>query len=269
MPFSESSPLIQAKKIYAVGSGKGGVGKSTVSVNLAVALAGLGLKVGLLDADVYGPSVPIMMGLRRLSPRLKEDQEGQEKVIPITKFGVKVISLGFFIEEARSVLWRGPMMHGTLQKMLQSVDWGELDILIIDLPPGTGDVQISLSQLLKINGALVVSTPQEVAMLDAIKAINAFQQLQIPLLGVIENMAGFKAPGSQETHHIFGQGKALELAQRFDIPLLGSLPLIPAIRLGSDEGIPAAFHQGETESSSCFRDLAAKFLELTMTTNRI
>lgn len=243
-----------------IGSGKGGVGKSTVSTNLAVALAQQGLAVGLLDADLYGPSIPIMFGLRRLSPRIVPDSEGNDRLIPFTKFGVKVISIGFFLEEARSVLWRGPMLHGALQKMLMEVEWGHLDVLLIDLPPGTGDIPISLSQLLKVDGALVVCTPQEVAMLDAVKAINAFDQLQIPLLGIVENMAGFTTPDNV-THHIFGKGKAEELAARFSIPLLGSIPLIPAIGIGGDEGYPAACHQGGGAAGLHFHALAQTVVE--------
>lgn len=238
-----------------IGSGKGGVGKSTVTVNLAVALAQQGISVGLLDADLYGPSVPIMMGLRRLSPRIIPDAEGRDRLIPFNKFGVKVISIGFFVEEARSVLWRGPMLHGALQKMLMEVEWGDLDLLLIDLPPGTGDIPISLSQLLKVNGALIVCTPQQVAVLDAIKAINAFDQLQIPVVGIVENMAGFTAP-SQETFHIFGKGKAQELAANFKIPLLHSIPLLPAVGVGSDEGYPAACHQGANAVGLHFHELA-------------
>ncbi|ADI38757.1 protein mrp homolog [Waddlia chondrophila 2032/99] len=245
---------------YFVGSGKGGVGKSTVTVNLAVALAGQGLKVGILDADVYGPSIPIMMGLRRLSPRVQEDGDGREQVIPFTKFGIQVISLGFFIEEARSVVWRGPMLHSTLQKMLQDAAWGELDFLLIDLPPGTGDVPLSLSQLLPIQGALIVTTPQEVAMLDAIKAINAFSQLNIPLIGIIENMAGFTPSGSQTTYPIFGEGKGAELAKRFETTLLHSIPLIPEIRRGGDEGYPSAAHLGDEQCGRHFHQLAESFL---------
>ncbi len=245
-----------SKNTLLVGSGKGGVGKSTVAVNLAVALGRLGLNVGLLDADVYGPSIPIMMGLRQLSPRLHPQEDGRELIVPFSKFGIKVMSIGFFIEEARSVVWRGPMLHATLSKMITEVYWGDLDVMIIDLPPGTGDIPISLSQILHVDGALVVCTPQEVAMLDAIKAINAFHQLEIPLVGVIENMAGFTVPGTQDTYHIFGRGKAQELANRFETELLGSVPLIPAIRRGGDEGYPAAYHQADDNVGVYFRDLA-------------
>ncbi len=243
-------------KILLVGSGKGGVGKSTVTVNLAIALAQQGLKIGLLDADVYGPSIPIMLGLRRLSPRIERSATGEEYLLPLTKFGIQVMSLGFFMEEARSVIWRGPMLHGTLEKMLYQVEWGELDFLLIDLPPGTGDILLSLTQLLKIEGALVVCTPQEVAMLDAIKAINAFHQLDIPLIGIIENMAGFYVPETQQTHHIFGQGKAQELASRFHTSILATIPLVTAIRQGGDEGVPIALYPETTEAGQLFHRLA-------------
>lgn len=231
-------------KTWVIASGKGGVGKSTVAVNLSVALSKRGVKVGLLDADIYGPSIPIMLGLRRLTPPIIRDAEGVSRVVPFTKFGIQSISIGYFLEESQSLLWRGPMLHGALQKMIAEVDWGELDLLIVDLPPGTGDVPISLAKLMAIDGALVVCTPQEVAMLDAIKAINSLDQLKIPLIGIIENMAGFTVPGTNETYHIFGQGKAAELALRFQVPLLGSIPLVPEIRRGCDEGYPAAYHQG-------------------------
>lgn len=252
-------PNLSQAKVILIGSGKGGVGKSTVAVNLAVALAQQGLKVGLLDADVYGPSIPIMMGLRRLSPHVERQPNGEEKVLPFTKFGIEVISLGFFMEEARSIVWRGPMLHGTLQKMLQGVAWGELDLLVVDLPPGTGDILLSLSQLLTLTGALVVCTPQEVAMLDAIKAINAFDQLDVPLLGIVENMAGFQVPDTKQVYHIFGQGKAHDLASRFNTQVLASIPLNPMIRQGGDEGIPSAFHS--SEAGVPFQKLASIFMQ--------
>jgi ATP-binding protein involved in chromosome partitioning len=244
-----------------IGSGKGGVGKSSVTINLAVALAQLGLQVGVLDADIYGPSIPIMLGLRRLSPRTNPSSEGKEKVIPFSKFGIKAMSIGFFMEEARSVVWRGPMLHGALQKMLQDVEWGNLDLLLIDLPPGTGDVPISLSQLLQIQGALIVTTPQEVAMLDAIKAINSFDQLKIPLIGIIENMSGFTIPGTDEVCHIFGEGKGKELARRFEIPFLGSIPLNPSICIAGDEGYPASYHQGNNHIGLHFQKISQSFLQ--------
>lgn len=256
-----ANPLVKIKKTLFVGSGKGGVGKSTVAVNLAVSLAKLGLAVGLLDADIYGPSIPIMLGLRRLSPRVLPAEDGKEIVMPFTKFGLKAMSIGFFLEESQALLWRGPLLHGALQKMLAHVEWGELDLLIIDLPPGTGDVPMSLAKMLTVDGALIVCTPQEVAMLDAIKAINTFHQLEIPLLGVIENMAGFTVPGTEDTYHIFGQGKAEELANKFDTKLLASIPLIPAIRRGGDEGFPSAFHQGDENAGSHFRQLAETVIE--------
>lgn len=246
--------------IYLIGSGKGGVGKSTVTVNLAIALAARGLSVGVLDADVYGPSIPVMMGLRRLTPRTENDAEGRERVIPFHKFGIQVLSIGFFLEEAQAVLWRGPMLHGALDKLLNHTHWGKLDVLLVDLPPGTGDVPITLKKLAPINGALIVTTPQEVAMLDAIKAANAFHTLDIPLLGILENMAGLTTPDGV-VHDIFGQGKGQELAMRFDVPFIGSVPFLPDLRLGGDEGIPAAL-KGQTLCGELFATLASIVLTL-------
>lgn len=215
-----------------VGSGKGGVGKSTVCVNLAIALAAQGLQVGLMDADIYGPSIPAMMGLRRLSPRTIL-ANNKEVVLPFQKYGVKVMSIGFFQEEADASLWRGPILHTALQKMVESVDWGDLDLLLIDLPPGTGDVPLSLSKLLTIDGAIVVTTPQLIASLDVIKAINAFHQLKIPLLGIVENMCG----------EPFGQGMARQLAERFETSVITEIPLHPHICRGGDEGVPVALQK--------------------------
>ncbi|PJD97571.1 MAG: ATP-binding protein [Parachlamydia sp.] len=247
-----------SQSTYLIGSGKGGVGKSTVAVNLAVALAKKGLAVGLLDADLYGPSIPIMMGLRRLTPHIDVDYKGEETITPFYKFGVKIASLGFFMEEARSIVWRGPMLHGTLQKFIQNVFWGHLDVLLIDLPPGTGDVPLSLSQLLHIDGALVVSTPQEVAILDVIKVLNAFHQLEIPLIGLIENMAPFIAPDTGLKYALFGEGKVAELAQRFETSLLGSIPFNPMTRVGGDEGLPVALH--DNAAGAPFHFLAEQLL---------
>jgi len=251
-----------SKEVYVIGSGKGGVGKSTVTVNLAIALAALGHEVGVLDADIYGPSIPIMMGLRRISPRIQTCNKGQEQVVPFTKFGIKVLSMGFFVEEARSVLWRGPMLHGTLKKVISEASWGDLDILLIDLPPGTGDVPISIANILPIDGALITTTPQEVAAMDVIKAVNAFDQLEVPLVGIIENMAGFTVPDTGKIYHIFGEGMGEELATRFETEFLGRIPLDPAIRIGADEGYPAAFHKGAGQSGRHFHELAMRFKEI-------
>ncbi len=228
-----------ADKTLLIGAGKGGVGKSTVTVNLACALADKGLRVGLLDADLYGPSIPIMLGLRQLSPRT----QGEGHVIPFTKFGVHTISLGFFLEESRSILWRGPMLHQMLQKMIEGVAWPKLDILLVDLPPGTGDVPLSIQKLLKVDGALVVTTPQLVALQDVIKAINAFDQLNTPLLGVIENFSAYDAPDGKR-YFPFGEGLGEKLAENLSLPCLAKIPLQEAIREGGDNGIPCAgpFH---------------------------
>lgn len=257
-----------ARFTLLVGSGKGGVGKSTVAVNLAVELAKAGYSSGILDADVYGPSLPIMLGLRRLTPQHFIDAEGNEKIRPFTKYGIQSMSVGFFIEEAKSVLWRGPLLHGILRKMLMEVEWSPMDFLIVDLPPGTGDVPISLSQLMPVHGALVVTTPQEVAMLDAIKAINSFYQLQIPLLGIIENMSGFTAPDTGVTYPIFGEGKGSELAHRFQVPLLGQIPLLPAIRIGGDEGTPAALHSVDGLAGAFYSEIVKNLVSTLSTTQR-
>lgn len=243
-------------KTYLIASGKGGVGKSTVAVNLSVSLSKKGFNVGLLDADLYGPSIPIMLGLRRLIPRKIQNQNHETKYLPFNKFGIQSISIGYFIEESESLLWRGPMLHNTLKKLIEDVEWGHLDILIIDLPPGTGDVPISLSKLLSIQGAIIVSTPQEVAILDAKKAANSLYQLDIPLTGVIENMAGYEIPTTHEIHYLFGKGHVEKFANHLNIPLLGTIPLIPAIGRGGDEGYPAACHMGDHQAGLYFDEIA-------------
>lgn len=247
---------------YFIASGKGGVGKSTVAVNLAVSVAKLGYQVGLFDADVYGPSIPIMTGLRRVSPNVRVDFEGKKFIVPFHKFGVHILSIGFFVEEAESVLWRGPMLHGILHKMIHGTEWPELDFLFIDLPPGTGDIPISLKQLLNVDGAVIVCTPQEVAVLDAAKAIHSLDQLQIPILGLIENMAGFAIPGTEQIYPIFGEGKAKQLAEKCSISFLGDIPLILAIREGGDQGYPSAYHQGQNDVGKYFCQIAHKFFGL-------
>ncbi|WP_353471653.1 Mrp/NBP35 family ATP-binding protein [Salipiger sp. H15] len=227
------------KKLIAIGSGKGGVGKSTVSSNLAVALARAGLKVGLLDADIHGPSQPRMFGIskRPASPDGKT-------IIPLQAHGVTLMSIGFMLPEDKAVVWRGPMLMGALQQMLMQVEWGELDVLLIDLPPGTGDVQLSLGQKSELDGAIVVSTPQDVALIDAKKALDAFATLHVPVLGMIENMSVFVCPGCGLESHIFGHGGVAAEAQRLNLPVLAQLPIDLDTRLAGDSGAPVALGDG-------------------------
>ncbi|WP_291733088.1 Mrp/NBP35 family ATP-binding protein [Leisingera sp. F5] len=240
-PKPQAEPLKPAgvKRILAVASGKGGVGKSTVSSNLAVALAKQGRKVGLLDADIYGPSQPRMMGAtgRPASP--------DGKIIePLHAHGVTLMSIGFMLEEGKAVVWRGPMLMGALQQMLGQVNWGELDVLIVDLPPGTGDVQLTLCTKAELTGAIVVSTPQDVALLDARKAMDMFKTLKTPVLGLIENMSFFTCPDCGGEHHIFGHGGVAAEAETLGLPLLGALPIDLETRLSGDNGTPIAAGEG-------------------------
>jgi len=243
--------LPTVKHCIVVGSGKGGVGKSTVSANLAVACAKLGFKVGLLDADIYGPSMGMMFGI-------KEGPEATEegKIIPIEKFGVKLMSIAFLIDEDRPVIWRGPMLNKALTQFLGDVLWGELDYLFIDLPPGTGDTQISLIQNAKVEGAIVVSTPQDVAFLDARKAIGLFQTVKVPIAGVIENMSSFHCPSCHTETAIFGHGGVKAAAARMGLPFLGEIPIDLAIRLGSDEGTPLMAGHPESPQAEAFMAMA-------------
>ena len=226
-------------RILAIGSGKGGVGKSTVSANLAVALARAGRRVGLLDADIYGPSQPRMMGVnqRPASPDGKT-------ILPLKAHGVTMMSIGLMLEEKKAVIWRGPMLMGALQQMLGQVEWGRLDVLIVDLPPGTGDVQLTLCTRSEVTGAIVVSTPQDVALLDARKAIDMFNTLKTPILGLIENMSVFVCPDCGSQHHIFGQGGVAAEAEAIGVPLLAQLPIDLETRLAGDGGTPVAAGDG-------------------------
>ena len=221
---------LRVKNVIAVGSGKGGVGKSTVAASLAFGLQQFGASVGLMDADVYGPSIPHMLGTSGAEPAAKEvkDASGQTipRIVPIEKDGLKMMSMGFFVEEEQAVVWRGPMLHKALTQFLKDTDWGELDYLVIDLPPGTGDVSLTLSQLLGLAGAVIVCTPQKVALLDAVKAIAMYQQVKVPILGIVENMSG----------DIFGRGGAREKAAEKSVPFLGEIPIETAVRVKGDEG---------------------------------
>src|SRR5436305_4330710 len=238
------------RNVILVGSGKGGVGKSTVSVNVAVALAQLGCRVGLLDADIYGPSIPLMMGLFGARPSSPDGKS----VEPRTAFGVKISSIGFFVDPDQAMIWRGPMAQGALVQLLRDVRWGELDYLILDLPPGTGDIQLTIAQQLAVSGAVIVTTPQDVALSDAIKAKTMFDKVSIPVLGFVENMSGFVCPHCGKETEIFSKGGGEAAARKMAVPFLGRVPLNLAVREGSDEGRPVvADHPEMPESAALVR----------------
>jgi ATP-binding protein involved in chromosome partitioning len=232
-------PIPGVRNLIAVGSGKGGVGKTTVAVNLSIALAKLGNKVGLLDADVYGPNVPLMMGINR-TPMAKGD-----RIQPIENYGVKLMSMAFLNPGDKPLVWRGPMLHSVIQQFLRGVDWGELDYLIIDLPPGTGDVQLTLIQSAPLTGAIVVTTPSEVSLEDARKAIHMFAQVKVEILGMVENMSYFIVPGTSQKLDIFGSGAGKRTAESMGINFLGEIALDPEVRIGGDTGKPVALRDAE------------------------
>ena len=229
------------KKIVAIASGKGGVGKSTVSLNLAVSLVKLGYRVGLLDADIHGPSMPIMTGVST-----KPYSPDGKTIIPLEVFGIKVMSIGYLLPKEEAVIWRGPMLMGALQQMLQQVKWGDLDILLVDLPPGTGDVQLTLCQRFELNGAIIVCTPQDLALADARRAITMFQKLNAPILGIVENMSHYLCPKCHNKDYVFGRNGARHEARHLGIPFLGEIPLEISIREGGDSGQPVALIPGDT-----------------------
>ncbi len=241
-------------RILAIGSGKGGVGKSTVSSNLAVALAREGRRVGLLDADIYGPSQPRMMGVNK-----RPGSPDGKTIIPLQAHGVTMMSIGLMMEEGKAVVWRGPMLMGALQQMLGQVQWGELDVLIVDLPPGTGDVQLTLCQKTELTGAVIVSTPQDVALLDARKALDMFSSLRTPVLGMVENMSTFVCPTCGTEAHIFGQGGVAAEAEKIGVPFLGALPIDLDTRLAGDSGTPIA--AGDSPMADAYRAMARRFID--------
>jgi len=244
-------PLPGIQNIVAVGSGKGGVGKTTISVNLAVALAKLGYKVGLLDGDVYGPNVPLMMGTSA-TPKVI----GENRIEPLEAFGVKVLSVGFLNPGDKPLIWRGPMLHSLIRQFLQQVEWGELDYLVIDLPPGTGDVAISLMQTVPLTGAVVVSTPSDVALQDARKAIEMFRQVKVDILGIVENMSHFVCPHCHQEIDIFSSGGGERMAKQFQVPFLGKVELDPDVRRGGDSGHPVTLAGESGEHAKSFFTLA-------------
>jgi ATP-binding protein involved in chromosome partitioning len=244
------------QSIVAIGSGKGGVGKTTIAVNLAIALAKLGHRVGLLDADIYGPNVPLMMGTAHQPSILPNNQ-----IEPNVAHGVKVISIGLISPGDKPLVMRGPMLHQIIRQFLQQVEWGELDILLVDLPPGTGDVVISLVQTVPLTGAVVVSTPSDVSLQDARKALEMFHQVNVEVLGIVENMSHFTCPHCHHEIDIFARGGAERTAKQFNIPFLGSVELIPAIREGGDKGLPVALAGPESPNAAQFYAIASHVME--------
>jgi ATP-binding protein involved in chromosome partitioning len=234
-------PIPGVRNLIAVGSGKGGVGKTTVAVNLAVGLASLGLKTGLMDADVYGPNVPLMMGVNS-TPMASGD-----RIQPLDQFGVKLMSMGFLNPGDKPLIWRGPMLHSVIQQFLRGVDWGELDYLVIDLPPGTGDVQLSLIQTAPITGAIVVTTPSDVSLEDARKAIHMFHQVKVPILGIVENMSFLVCPHCGQRIDVFSHGGGRRTAEEMQVHFLAELPLDPEVRVGGDTGKPIVLRKGQGE----------------------
>ena len=232
--IDKKKPVPGVERIIAIGSGKGGVGKSTFTANLALTLAGQGNKVGIIDADIYGPSLPMIFGKRDEKPR----SNTEKKIIPVESFGIKFMSFGFFINENDPVIWRGPMLGGVLNQFLFDVDWTGLDYLLIDLPPGTGDIQLSMIQNAHVDGAIVISTPQDIALLDAKKGVEMFKKLNLPVIGMVENMSSFICNSCGTEHHIFGEGGVKKAVEQLEVPFLGKIPLEIELRTGSDHGIP-------------------------------
>ncbi len=239
------------RNVIAIASGKGGVGKSTVTANLALALSKAGTRVGLMDADVYGPSIPLLFGISKEKPIAQG-----EKITPIERYGIKIISTGFFVAEGEALIWRGPMLAGIVKQFLTDVAWGELDYLLVDLPPGTGDVQLTLSQMIPLTGSAIVSTPQDVALMVAAKAMYMFQKLNVPILGVIENMAWFSCPHCHERTDIFGSGGARRAAERAGHPFLGEIPLDSLVREAGDHGKPIVLEAPDSPLAKAFTQVA-------------
>jgi ATP-binding protein involved in chromosome partitioning len=252
----EKKPTIEGvKNLVAVASGKGGVGKTTVAVNLAIALKTMGAKVGLMDADVYGPNVPVMLGTDE-QPRAVNEKT----IIPVEAYGIKMISMGLLNPGDKPLVWRGPMLHSVIQQFLRSVQWGELDYLVIDLPPGTGDVQLSLIQNVSVTGAVVVTTPSLVALADVRKAIEMFRQVNVEILGVVENMSYFNCPHCDGRIDVFGHGEGQHMAKNFGVPFLGEIEIDPQIRIGGDTGKPAASHGEDSPGAKSIFAVARKLV---------
>ena len=246
------APIPGVKNVLAVGAGKGGVGKTTVAVNLAVALAQCGGRVGMIDGDVYGPNLPIMLGL---DTELSSDGK---KIVPAEKYGVQVVSMGFLADKKAPIIWRGPMLHGVIRQFFQDVRWGELDYLVVDMPPGTGDVALSLAQTVPVVGAIVVTTPQAVSLADSRRAVGMYQKLDVPTLGVIENMCGYTCPDCGHESDIFGAGGGSAIAEELGVPFLGQIPLYEPIRIGSDGGTPIVVAEPDSVAARSIMQVAER-----------
>jgi ATP-binding protein involved in chromosome partitioning len=255
-PTQAKLPIPGVRNIIAVGSGKGGVGKTTVSVNLAIALARLGYKTGLMDADVYGPNVPLMMGVNQPPGAVGE------RIQPLQNYGVKLMSMGFLSPGDKPLVWRGPMLHSVVQQFLRGVDWGELDYLVIDLPPGTGDVQLSLIQTAPVTGAVIVTTPSDVALEDARKAVRMFKEVKVPILGMVENMSFLTCPHCDERIDVFSTGGGRRTAEAMGVIFLGALPLDPHVRIGGDTGKPIATFGPDDKRAKGYYEIAQTVMKL-------
>jgi len=254
--FHEKSPISGIKYMIAVASGKGGVGKSTTSINLALSLQNLNQKVGVLDADIYGPSIPTLLNVKGYKPDVTEEK----KLIPIESMGLKCMSMGFIVPEDSALIWRGPMVMSALNQMLREVDWGELDVLVIDLPPGTGDAVLTLCQNIPLSGAVIVSTPQDLALIDAKRAISMFGTVNVPVLGMVENMSYFECPNCNHQSEIFGRGGAKKAGEDMELTVLGEVPLEMDIRSGSDSGIPISVSSPNSTGAKAYENIAQNVL---------
>ena len=253
-PFDERAPLPGVAHILAVASGKGGVGKSTVAVNLALALRARGLRVGLLDADIYGPSVPLMLGIPEARPRMADGH----KILPVERYGISVVSMGFFLDDSSPVIWRGPMVMSIVRQFLKDVVWGELDVMVIDLPPGTGDAQLTLVQQVPVSGGVIVTTPQDVALQDVQRGIAMFDTVSTPVLGIVENMSYFECEGCGSREDLFGHGGGRREAAALGVVLLAQIPLVPALRESMDRGAPVVVADPSSPVAAAFDTIAAQ-----------
>ena len=251
-PEKGSTPVPGVKNVIAVGAGKGGVGKTTVAVNLALALSKAGSRVGILDGDIYGPNVPIMLGLQA-----QLESDGQ-KIRPAERYGLQVVSIGFMTKDEAPVIWRGPMLHSAIRQFFHDVAWRDLDYLIIDMPPGTGDVALSLAQTVPVAGSIVVTTPQQVSLADSRRALRMYEKLNIPALGVVENMSYFECPSCHHESNIFGRGGGEQMAEQMGVPFLGRLPIYEPIRVGSDVGIPVVIGEPDSSAANAFTAVASQ-----------